>query len=175
MRDGPLTRAFVTCCQCLLLLSIDDVKVVSAATTVYRVSFLGYVEGGPDTKNLSAVILLDGKFDNRPVSWRATRRKDVCGGHLSVDFFDALEFPVGYGNLGTEGDLNHDTVMVQVLLSEDRRRWNDNVSLFLCFAPETGPPGSKWLALGQSTMFTLPVVVEDYIANEATHLTARQG
>lgn len=169
MIDWPSMRATITCCQCLLLLSVS-VETASSVTTVFRVTFLGYVQGGLNEKNSSAVVLLDGMFDDEPVAWRASRRAADCGGARKLDFLDAKELTAGKRRDPTTG-----TRMLQVLLPEEPRLWNENVALFLCSTSKTRGQETEWLPLGPSTTFTLPEMTKDHTLNEEIHLAAPEG
>ena len=67
-----------------------------------EVTFLGYVTPSNDPNDLSALIQVDGAFESRRHSWRASLRRDDCGGIENDDFFVVKE-------LADVGDVRIDT------------------------------------------------------------------
>ena len=59
--------------------------------SVNDVTFLGYVTLSNDANDLSALIQVGGSLESRRHRWRASLRRDDCGGSENVDFFVAKE------------------------------------------------------------------------------------
>lgn len=82
-----MNRTYLETLLCLL----STLVTLSSQSNVFDVNFIGYVSTSSDGSNLSAIIIVEGAFESRRHAWRASLRRDDCGGTLDVDFYSVKE------------------------------------------------------------------------------------